>query len=179
MDNIRIRFSDVLEKDEHLLWTGRPKFLPFVLSSILIGLGEIAVGITVVMLMNNPQNERSFAWVFGLIFIVLGLGAMLRKLLSFGNTFYACSAGRVMVRSGAVETIITIINFDEILNVQVKLGFFEQPFKAGTIRFFSGRTQTETDSTNVIKVYDSWEAIPEPYEVFKKVESLRANVKSG
>lgn len=178
MDNIAIRFSDVIEKDEQLLWTGKPKFLPFVLSSILIGLGEIAVAIPMVTLMNNPDNERSFAWPFGLILILIGLGTILNKLLSFGNTFYACSARRVMVRSGGVDTTITIINFDEIVNVQVKLGFFEQPFKAGTIRFFSGRTQTDTDSTNVSKVYDNWEAIPDPYGTFKKVQQIMAGIKN-
>lgn len=180
MDNIAIRFSDVLEKEEQLLWTGRPKFLPFVIPGILIGLFEIGVGISVVMLMNKPENDRSFTWVFGLVFVGLGVWAMLRKLLSFGNTFYACSNRRVMIRSGIVETIITVIDHHEVINMQVKVGIAEKMFNTGSIRFFTGKTQTDPDNTNdTKKVYDSWEAIPDPYGVFKKVKQLITEIKSG
>jgi hypothetical protein len=180
MENFTIRFSDVLEKDEQLLWGGRPKFLPFVIPGILIGLFEIGVGTTVVMLMNKPENDRSFTWVFGLVFVALGVWAMLRKLLSFGNTFYACSNRRVMIRSGIAETIITVIDHHEIINMQVKVGIFEKMFQTGSIRFFNGKTKTDPDNTNVTtKVYDGWEAIPDPYGVFKKVKEIIAGIKSA
>lgn len=179
MDDITKKFSDVLERDEQLLWTGRPKFLPFVIPGILVGLFEIGVGISVVMLMNRPDNDRSFAWVFGLVFIGIGAWAMLGKLLSFGNTFYACTNRRVLIRSGVAETIITVIDHMEIINMQVKVGIFEKVFNTGSIRFFTGRTQTDPDNTNSTKkVYDDWEAIPEPYAVFKKVEQIMAGIKS-
>ena len=46
----------------------------------------------------------------------------------------------------------------------------------GTIRFFSGRTKT--DEETMTKLYDSWEAITDPYEVFKHVKKTSVDIKT-
>jgi type I site-specific restriction endonuclease len=112
------------------------------------------------------------------IIIATGAWAILRPLLSFGNTFYACSNRRVMIRSGIIETIIKIIDYDEISDMQVTVNLFEKMSNAGTIRFFSGRTQTDSDNNVTTKVYEAWEAINDPYAVFKKVKQIAVDIKT-
>lgn len=54
---------------------------------------------------------------------------------------------------------------DKISDIEVTVNFVERAFNVGTIRFFSGRTETNDGVTS--KLYDKWEAIANPYEVFK------------
>jgi hypothetical protein len=46
----------------------------------------------------------------------------------------------------------------------------------GTIRFFSGRTLT--DEGNTTKLYDTWTAIEDPYQVFKLVKQTSLDIKT-
>ena len=52
----------------------------------------------------------------------------------------------------------------------------KRAFDVGTIKFFSGRTQTDEGTTT--KLYDKWEAISNPYEVFKNVKQVSVDIKT-
>lgn len=176
-------FSDILDKDEQVLWTGKPKFFPFVMKGLIIGILEIGMGIAWIFLQkdffkSSDNDIPTFTWFFPVIMFATGAWAILSRLLSFGNTFYACSNRRVMIRSGIIETIIKIIDYDEISDMHVTVGVFEKMSNAGTIRFFSGRTQTDSDSNVTTKVYEGWEAIDDPYAVFKKVKQIAVDIKT-
>ena len=49
-------------------------------------------------------------------------------------------------------------------------------YNVGSIRFFSGRTQT--DEGNTTKQFDCWFAIENPYEVFKLVKQTSVDIKT-
>jgi hypothetical protein len=58
------------------------------------------------------------------------------------------------------------IDYDKISDIEVTVSLVEKMYNVGTIRFFSGRTQTDEGNTTS-KLYDSWNAIENPYEVFQ------------
>jgi len=82
----------------------------------------------------------------------------------------------VMVRTGFIGTDFKSIDYDKISDIEVTVNFMERAFNVGSIRFFSGRTQ-ENDGTTT-KLYDKWEAIPDPYGVFKKVKQVSVDIKT-
>jgi hypothetical protein len=100
----------------------------------------------------------------------------LKKLFSYGNTSYAFINKRVMMRTGFIGTDFKSIDYDKISDIEVTVRFVERAFNVGTIRFFSGRTQTDEGRTT--KLYDIWEAISNPYEVFKQVKKTSVDIKT-
>jgi hypothetical protein len=81
-----------------------------------------------------------------------------------------------MMRTGAIGTDFKIIDYDKISDIEVALNLVERTYNVGTIRFFSGRTQTDEGITT--KLYDTWEAIQNPYEVFKQIKQVIVDIKT-
>lgn len=183
MENIN-KFSAILDKDEQVMWAETPVFLPYLLSGIWVGLIQIAMGIGWVLFNeklvgkgDNDQAQNLF-WIFGAIMVAAGGWIILRKLLSYGNTYYAYTNRRVIIRSGIVGANFKTIDYDKISDVEVSINLFERLFNTGTIRFFSGRTTHDSDSNTTSKVYDTWEAIRDPYSIFKKVKEVSVDIKT-
>lgn len=178
--NLLPEFDSIKDKDEKIIWTGRPTFVPYILSGlwtysffILFAIIWFALGTQV-----KPENDSSGGlgiW-FGLFPLAAFLFKFLNKLFSFSNTCYAYSDKRVMMRTGFIGTDFKIIDYDKISDIEVTVNFIERAYNVGTVRFFSGRT--ETDEGNTTKLYDSWEAIPNPYEVFKQVKQVMVDIKT-
>jgi hypothetical protein len=59
--------------------------------------------------------------------------------------------------------------------MEVSVSFIEKIFNVGTIKFFSGKLEDNDGTT--IKVYDRWEAIPNPYAIFKQVKQVTVDIK--
>ena len=117
-----------------------------------------------------------FGYLFALIPVAVGLWSFLKRLLSYTNTFYAYSDKRVMMRTGFIGTGFKIIDYDKISDIEVKVNFIERIYNVGTIKFFSGRTQKNDNGTT--KLYDNWDSIPNPYDVFKRVKEVMVDIKT-
>ena len=174
-------FESIKDDNEEILWTGKPKFIPFIFTGILGGL--ITIGFALVWVLTatswdkNVDNPMSnYFWLFGLIPLAVGLFTFLKKVFSFSNTAYSYSDKRVMMRSGFIGTDFKTIDYDKISDIEVTVSVVEKMYNVGSIRFFSGRTQT--DEGNTTKRYDSWSAIENPYEVFKMVKQTSVNIKT-
>jgi Bacterial PH domain len=174
-------FESIKDDKEEILWTGKPKFIPFIFTGILGGLVTIGFALIWVLTANNwdknDENPMSnYFWLFGLIPLAAGLFTFLKKVFSFSNTAYSYSDKRVMMRTGFIGTDFKTIDYDKISDIEVTVSVIEKMYNVGTIRFFSGRTQT--DEGNTTKLYDSWSAIENPYEVFKMVKQTSVNIKT-
>jgi hypothetical protein len=100
-------FESIKDDNEEILWTGKPKFIPFIFTGILGGL--VTIGFALVWVVTatswdkNGDNPMSnYFWLFGLIPLALGLFTFFKKVLSFSNTAYSYSDKRVMMRSGFI-----------------------------------------------------------------------------
>lgn len=174
-------FESIKDDKEQILWTGKPKFIPFIFTSVLGGIFTIGFAIAWLLTARNfgsngDNNSPSYFWLFGLIPLVAVLFTFLKRVFSFSNTAYSYSDKRVMMRSGFIGTDFKTIDYDKISDIEVTVSVVEKLYNVGTIRFFSGRTQT--DEGNTTKIYDSWSAIENPYEVFKMVKQTSVNIKT-
>ena len=178
--NLLPEFESVKDNDEEILWTGKPTFIPYVLSGLGIGLYMIGFGIVVLIITLNVKPEidstGGYAWLLGFLPLLQGLYTFLKKLFSFSNTAYAYSNKRVMMRTGFIGTDFKTIDYDKISDLEVTVNVVERMYNVGSIRFFSGRTQT--DEGNTTKLYDCWFAIENPYEVFKLVKQTSVDIKT-
>ena len=179
--NLLPAFESITDDKEEILWTGKPKFIPFIFTGVLAGI--VIIGFAIVWLLTarnwsskSDGNLTSYFWLFGLIPLGAALVNFLKKVLSFSNTAYSYSDKRVMMRSGFIGTDFKTIDYDKISDIEVTVSVVEKMYNVGTIRFFSGRTQTDEGKTT--KLYDSWSAIENPYEVFKMVKQTSVNIKT-
>ena len=67
------------------------------------------------------------------------------------------------------------IDLDKISETEVKINMISKAYNVGTVRFFSGRIKKDDDGTS--KVFDSWLAIADPYDVFKLVKQTSSEYK--
>jgi hypothetical protein len=174
-------FESIKDDNEEILWTGKPKFIPFIFTGILGGLATLAFAAIWLLTARSwsakgDNNTSPYFWLFGLIPLIVGAFTFLKKIFSFPNTVYSYSDKRVMMRTGFIGTDFKTIDYDKISDIEVTVSVVERMYNVGTIRFFSGRTQTDDGHTT--KLYDSWNAIENPYEVFKMVKQTSVNIKT-
>jgi hypothetical protein len=179
--NLLPEFESIKDDKEEILWTGKPKFIPFIFTGLLGGLAMLAFSVIWLLTArnwgtNSENNTSSYFWLFGLIPLIVGAFTFLKKIFSFPNTVYSYSDKRVMMRTGFIGTDFKIIDYDKISDIEVTVSVVEKMYNVGTIRFFSGRTQTDEGKTT--KLYDCWSAIENPYEVFKMVKQTSVNIKT-
>jgi hypothetical protein len=178
--NLLTKFDTVKDDDEQILWTDKPKFIPYTITGIGAGVGIfIFVAISYAITRNAKSEDgitgNTFIW-FAAIPLLFFLWSFLQKLFSYSNTSYAFTNKRVMVRTGFIGTDFKSIDYDKISDIEVTVNVVERAFNVGTIKFFSGRTQTDDGVTS--KLYDRWEAIPNVYEVFKQVKQVSVDIKT-
>ena len=174
-------FESIKDDQEEILWTGKPKFLPFIFANFFGGIFIVVFALIWIFAnkswgTNNGNDTASYFWLFGLLPLIVGLLSFLKRIFSFSNTVYSYSDKRVMMRTGFIGTDFKTIDYDKISDIEVTVSVVERMYNVGTIRFFSGRTQT--DESNTTKLYDSWSAIENPYEVFKMVKQTSVNIKT-
>jgi membrane protein YdbS with pleckstrin-like domain len=178
--NLLPEFDSVKDSDESIQWTGKPRFIPYLISGALNSLYLLAFGAVWIVLNYNviPSENSSFNyfWMFGLVPLGQGVFTFLKILLSYTNTAYGYSNKRVMMRTGFIGTDFKVIDYDKISDIEVTVNIIERYYNVGTIRFFSGRTQT--DENNTAKLYDSWIAIENPYQIFKLVKQTSVDIKT-
>ena len=89
-------FESIKDDKEEILWTGKPKFIPFIFTGVLGGI--FTIGIAIVWLLaarnwgsNGDNNSPSYFWLFGLIPLVAELFTFLKKVFSFDSDFLSSS----------------------------------------------------------------------------------------
>ncbi|RLI96141.1 MAG: PH domain-containing protein [Candidatus Aenigmatarchaeota archaeon] len=169
----------VLDKNEKVLWDGKPNFWPFVLGSMLlsvVGLFFIAIPLFMVMASGS---------IFILIMphfwigIALTFGGPLYSWLVYRYIHYAITNKRVIIKSGLVGRDFKIVDYDKITNAEVNISIWDRLlakssgsiyiFTAGTISYGrNGPYHTPYRLSNV----------PEPYKVFKYFKKVSFDVKT-
>lgn len=179
--NLLPEFESIKDDDEEIIWTGKPVLAPYLISSLGVGLATVVSGITFVLVLKYGYFDGAvplhpWFWLFALIPLIQVAFVFFNKLFSYSNTAYAYSNKRIMIRTGFIGTDFKTIDYDKISDIEAKVNIVERIFHVGTIRFFSGRT--ENDDGNLKKLYDRWEAIQEPYRVFKEVKQISVDIKT-
>jgi membrane protein YdbS with pleckstrin-like domain len=181
--NLLPEFESIKDSNEEILWSSKPKFIPYLFSgswqwifTVLFAFIWIYAAQGMGANSNDANGFGKYFWLIGFIPLAQGLYTLISKLLSYPNTVYAYSNRRVMMRTGFIGTDFKTIDYDKISDIEVTVNFIERIYNVGTVRFFSGRTETKDDTTK--KLYDAWIAIENPYEIFKRVKQTSLDIKT-
>jgi len=176
--NLPPQFEAVKDRDETFLWIGRPEFIPFISSGIPFLFFGLLWGAFDYFgfIRNMPAKQMAFAIPFFALHLFPFYGSilnMIRLFLVHGNTCYAVTNKRLMMRSGFFGTDFKGIDYDKISDIEINVNPLENLFNVGTVQAYSGRT---TDKGSM--VYDKFVAIKDPYAVFKRIKEVSVDIKT-
>lgn len=182
--------SKILDRNEKTLWEGKPRFWPYLFSSSAIttifGLFWMLflIPFIVIALLDIALGSHIFG--FGIVLlphfwigIFLVVGIPLYLILVHKHIYYAITDKRVIIQKGLIGRDFEIVDFDQITNAEVNVGFFDTLFggKSGTIIIASAGTLTYSRQGAASKPY-MLRNIPKPYEVFKLFKEVSHAVKT-
>ena len=176
--NLPPQFEAVKDGDEEIFWVGKPNFTAFIIRGIpYLFLGLIWGAIDYFVFIRNMDKEMSgFAIPFFAIHLFpfyASILNMIRLFLVHGNTFYAYSNKRLMMRSGFWGIDFKAVDYDKISDIEVNVNPIENLLGVGTIQVFSGRVSDKGG-----RIYDKFIGINNPYEVFKRIKEVSVDIKT-
>jgi hypothetical protein len=167
-------FQAIRDKDEQVLWAGQPDRLPFVLSGVpLLIFGLIWGSIDYFGFIRHMGGPHGIPLGFAVPFFALHLFPcwasvlnMIRLQLVVGNTYYAVTPKRLLLRSGFWGTDFGTFDLNQVANLDVNVNPIENAHGVGTIRFYSNRVTTNSGRQLLLA---SFVGIANPYDVYKIV----------
>ena len=179
-DEMRINnIDDFIDKDEEILWRGKPKRSAFIWSRVLTMLPFALIwvlfdGFFIGMLATNDvfSNMPTFMIVFLIFFFLFHLAPFwiwLSNVITAGiqhkNIEYALTTKRIIIRSGIVVDIKNIYYMD-IQSVNVKVGLLDRMLKVGDIYI--------TTKLEKVVLND----ITNPYLITNKLQKITNDIKT-
>lgn len=178
-------FAQILNKNEKILWEGKPNFGPFVAKSLI----AVPFGFLFLMFslfwtgMTVVSGAPFFFSLFGSPFILLGLLIMIEPplyaLLVYQYVYYVITDKRVLIQGGLIGRDFKIVDFDKIQNAEVNVGLFDKMFGEN-----SGSISIATGGTIAYGKYGPYQLpyilnnIENPYKVFEFFKQVSHDVKT-
>lgn len=172
--------KDILNKDEQVLWQGKPNKKAYILSSIFsmfpFGLVWLLFdgGAIIALVASGALKQMPIGMIFGLIAffafhlfpVWIWLGHIITASRSYKNIEYTFTNKRIIVRSGIIGIDFKNIYYSEIQSVNLKVGIFDKLFKVGDIYIKS------PDKAEVL--FD----ISDPYFITQKLQEIVIDIKT-
>lgn len=167
--------------DEEILWIGKPHLTSYLSKdSTLFAIDFFCIIVLYYSIsFEPPSGFITFLLLFIIAPFLYKLFIFLSAFLFFKKTVYAYSNKRIIIKMKSIQgTKIEIINYDQISDMKINIGFVERIYNVGTVSFFSGKLEEdERSEKKVKKLYDHFTAIETPYEVFKFIKQNSFSVK--
>jgi hypothetical protein len=165
-------FDSVRAGNETFVWTGRPAFLPYVMSGVPFLLFGMLWGAFDYFgfIRNMSAKDAGFAIPFFAIHLAPCYGSVLYMLylvFSHKNVAYGATDKRVIIRSGLFGIDYKSIDYKGVLGMDVSVGPIENMLGAGSIRIDAGRRGSKGSVQ-----YENITGISEPYDVFKQLQAF-------
>jgi membrane protein YdbS with pleckstrin-like domain len=144
-DALSVESSKYLEKDEKVIWSGKPVKAPFMLAGLSVsafGLIWLSFSIFAMWLMISPPSgatvENSglgilFVSVFVLIGFGLTLGPPIPTMVRYSKTKYMITNRRLITQTGVIGLDTRFIDLDKIQEVHVRVGLGDKVFGTGSL----------------------------------------------
>jgi len=168
----------ILNKNEKIMWEGKPKFLPYVLWALAL----LIIWLVVLILAVIFTGEYLWIvfilphfWVFtGIVF-----GFLLYRIFVYSKINYAITNKRAVLQKGLVGRDFETIDFDQITNAEVNVGVSDVLCRqnTGSILLASAGSFTYSRTGPVQKPY-TFSHIQNPYDVFKFFKKVSYDVKT-
>ena len=174
--SLPMAFQVIRDKDEKFLWVGKPARGPFLVSGLpFLVFGCLWGSIDYFGFIRHMGGPNGIPLGFAIPFFALHLfpfwGSvlnMLRLALVVGNTYYAVTPQRLMMRSGFWGTDFRSIDFDQIANLGVSVNPIENASNVGSIRFYAKMPMANGNRGSL----GNFVGIANPYEVFKLIKKV-------
>lgn len=175
-------FDKILDRNETLLWSGRPHAAPFYLSGVpflILGLLWGAFDFGFIRQIHGSSGAQSFNAMLIPFFLLhlaplwLSVGNVFRLLIVYPNTCYALTNRRVLIRGGFWGASFQSIDYDRIQEADVTVGPVERMLNLGSIKIFSGRTNSKGAN-----LYDRFIGIDHPYDIYKQLKEVSVDIKT-
>lgn len=174
-------YTQVLNKNEKVLWEGKPQFAPFFAKSfIAVPFGLFFLGFALFWTAGASSASGVFG-LFGIPFILVGLGITLSPLYSllvYNNVYYTITDKRVILQGGVIGRDVEIVDFDKIQSSNVNVGLFDKLFgqNSGSISIDAGRIQYRKNGSESNPY--TLNSISSPYKAFEFLKKVSYDVKT-
>jgi membrane protein YdbS with pleckstrin-like domain len=130
-----------LERDEKVIWQGKPEYWPFLLSgagaggaiSGLLFLGFSLFWTTTAALSGAPLAFILFGSVFMLIGLFIVFGSPISQWMRYKNTEYVITDHRIITQTGAIGLDTRYIQNEWIREVYVNVSILDRIFGTGSV----------------------------------------------
>jgi uncharacterized membrane protein YdbT with pleckstrin-like domain len=165
---------EFLNKDEKVIYEGRPSIVPYVTRPIILGvIYTIILGLPVLIFL-GPIGLGVFGivWFLFILFVTLIL-PLIFSILRWSRTYYAMTDRRVTHTYGLFSRMSSDIPLDKVMNILMLQPFTERIFGYGTIVF------TTAGAGGIMKLSSFykqgavvWRAIKYPLQVKNYVQEV-------
>ena len=165
-----------LEPGERVLWTGKPVWKAYVLSSwATIPFGAVFLGFSIFWIIEAWSYRPSDAMVlFGFPFFVVGLtmtfGPTLLQFARYRNTEYMITAKRIIAQTGAIGIDTRFVNLDRLQEVSVSVGIIDRMCGTGTVYPMTAGYPGFSPDGGASGSRPSLRALKDPYQVQKLLQ---------
>ncbi|MEK6947445.1 MAG: PH domain-containing protein [Nanoarchaeota archaeon] len=159
-----------MDRNEKVLWEGKPKFFPYVLRGIVLSLFGLFFMIVAGFIQYKLITQGNWYALFIPHFWV-GLAMLLwfpiYNSLNYKYVYYVITNKRVIFQQGIIGRDFGAFDFDQVTDLEVNIGVWDKLVgrDSGTIIITAQR-------------YCSMYNIPHPYEVFKFFKGVSYNIKT-
>ena len=167
--NSSSRLDQILDKNEQVLWRGKPEFIPFVCSGLIfVVLGMIWATLDYLAMIRNTDFSKEPPMFPFFIFIHLtpfwaSFLNMWRLVIVHKNLDYAITDKRLIKSGGIMGLDIRSIEYDKIEATTVDVNPLENFFDVGSIN---------------VPGFGKFMSIAVPYQVYKKIKEVTVNIKT-
>lgn len=175
-------FERIRVRDEQIIWIARPRFMPYFASETGGGWLSLLSGVGLWVLLQHSELSKPWVsfnemlWLFLIFAVGQGTYRIMSRLLSYSKAAYAFSNRRILMRSGFFGVDFKTVDYPQILEMEVKVTALDRLYHAGTIRFYTGLTKTDEDSTT--KIYISWPGLENAFSIFQQLRQTSANAQN-
>ena len=173
-------FQNILDNNEKIIWMGTPKYIPYLLTClpwfIFSGIWYSIFRFFVLEFMIKEKADIisiNMVTAFSFIPLVFSILVFSYEILAYKNTHYALTNRRILFSSGAWGIDFKTMDYDKIIDMEVNVGPLQKQFGVGTIVISSGQVDKEGKHKR-----DSFYTVEHPYEVFKTLKQISADVKT-
>ncbi|HHX99209.1 TPA: PH domain-containing protein [Candidatus Dojkabacteria bacterium] len=171
-------FDSILMENEKVVWEGKPKLFPYILATFkrfFAGLVFFLVTLLFVFLANGGDTNKGIFSGINIIFFVpsfILLLAPLFRIIRYSKEKYAFTESRVILSSGMFTRNFKSIDYKNIINSQVRIGFLDKIFSVGQILIFTGEVGVVKKNQPLSSIADCLVALPNPHDAYKVLTSL-------
>lgn len=177
-------FSAILDGNEKLLWIDKPNFILYVVIKnlpinifILLFLGFVHFFFSMIFAGGDGDNNIVYTMyaLFIIPIILLFIKTTIGSLLSYFNTYYACTNKRLIVRTGAVGISFEFLDYDQIENITLRTGVIEKKFNCGSL-FISNQSEEDTSDNEPSGLI--FQNIKKPEATYKAIQRIIRDIRT-